>query len=73
MSLPDHLHPKTYWEQRCELCESAVFELLKILHNTGTPQQQYAINDFAGQWDRNLTELTSQFPPPDDKTHEVAR
>jgi hypothetical protein len=65
MALAEHLHPKTYWEERCELVEESVLRLMNIL----TAHLPYAAHSdlqaHATDWNRLIGELANKFPPPD--------
>ena len=63
--LAEHLHPKTYWEERTELLEESVFRLASILVSHGLPPQAgYAVNEHVDQWNRLLTDLTNKHQLP---------
>jgi hypothetical protein len=65
MSLPEHLHPKTYWERRCELLEASIERLVYILGNYSMPPAgNQALADHMRVWSRLLGELQQEFPAP---------
>ena len=64
MPLAEHLHPKTYWEERCGLLEESVFRLAGILAQQGLPPQAaYAVQEHVREWDRLLSDLTNKHDP----------
>lgn len=65
MPLPDHLHPATYWEKRCELLEESVFQILRILSRTAVPPAAAGeISDHVRQWNDLLVRLGEEYPAP---------
>ncbi len=72
MPLPEHLHPKTYWEERTELLEESVFRLISVLAQTSLPPQAvYAVQEHVNEWNRLLTDLTNSHPAPKGESNEV--
>lgn len=70
MSLPEHLHPKTYWEERCELLEESVFRLASILANSAMPPQAASqVRLHVDDWNRLIAEIGSRFPPPEENSN----
>lgn len=64
MSLPEHLHPKTYWEERTALLEQSIVRLCRILDSyTMPPAGAEAVNDHFRDWNRLLAELERKYPP----------
>lgn len=64
MPLPDHLHPTTYWEKRCELLEDSVFQILRILSRAAVPPAAAGeIADHVRQWNDLLVRLGEEYPP----------
>ena len=63
MPLAEHLHPKTYWEERTELLEESVFRLIGILATQALPPQAaYAMQEHVSEWNRLLGVLSEKYP-----------
>ena len=65
MSLAPHLHPKTYWEERCELLEESFERLAHILIACGSQQQKNMLDSHMLEWNRLLAEITAKHPAPE--------
>lgn len=63
MSLAEHLHPKTYWEERCELLEDSMFQLMRLLAATQSPQTAQVLAAHAQEWAREISSLAAKHPP----------
>lgn len=64
MPLPEHLHPTTYWEKRCELLEEAVTQLMQRLVPLLPPAAHGSLQELASQWSQLLVELGDKHPAP---------
>lgn len=63
--LPEHLHPKTYWEERCELLEESVERLVRILSAYSMPPAgEQALWAHMADWGRLQKELADKHPAP---------
>ena len=62
--MPEHLHPKTYWEKRCALAEEAVQQLARLLAAyVLPPAAQEDLARWASDWNRLAGELNAEHPP----------
>ncbi len=68
MPLAEHLRPKTYWEERCQLLEESVDRLVPILAQTQPPQIQRELADHMAEWIRLIGALAAEFPPSPSST-----
>lgn len=66
MALPEHLHPKTYWEKRAELMEESVWRLANILAGALPPQYGHMVGDHMRQWGDLINKLKDERPAPPD-------
>lgn len=63
--LPEHLHPKTYWEKRCEVLEESVNLLVQIIANYSMPPAGHqALEAHMRDWGRIQSELIARHPAP---------
>lgn len=70
MGLPEHLHPKTYWERRAELTEESLRRLITIMANLEfSPAMCQAAAEHSREWNRLIGELGNQSPAPATPTH----
>lgn len=60
--LPEHLHPKTYWEERAELAEEAMVEFLRVLAVHMSPTCVAGLRSVMDQWDDNITKINERYP-----------
>jgi hypothetical protein len=60
--LAEHLHPKTYWEKRCELAEESLMRLMGILARALPYQSAGELSDHLAEWNRLLTKLGDDHP-----------
>jgi len=64
MALAEHLHPKTYWEERCELLEDSVFRMMSIIATHGlTESGSYALREHVADWNRLIGQIGDRHPP----------
>ena len=63
--LADHLYPKTYWEERCALCEESLMRLMDILAAHLPYSAHSALQAHVEDWNRLLGELAQKYPAPD--------
>lgn len=63
--LAEHLHPKTYWEHRCELLEDAMHTFVRIVAEHGSIAVRIDLVRFIEDWGNNLRKITEAHPNPD--------
>lgn len=65
MPLPEHLHPRTYWEERCSILEQAVVELSRILAYYLPERANVQLAAHAEEWNRLHAVLTDRYSQSD--------
>lgn len=68
MSLPEHLHPKTYWEHRCGLTEELIGQLMRRLVRHLPTAAHDDLQSLVDDWAKLLGEITAKFPPSPEQT-----
>lgn len=63
MALPEHLQPKTYWEERTGIAEEAVQQLAQILAPHLPQHANDALRLWMNDWNRILIGLKDRHPP----------
>ncbi len=67
-ALPDHLMPKTYWEERACLLEESLRRIMVILGSNMLNQRTISeLSHHFNEWETNLDELRGRFPLPENK------
>ncbi len=65
IQLAQHLHPQTYWEQRCQLLEESVVRMMNILAQTALPPHAVeALRYHCEQWNELIAELAKKHTEP---------
>jgi hypothetical protein len=67
MSLAPHLHPKTYWEERCALLEESMTRVLNILDMCGSQQQRSMLDQHVRDWNLLIGDLAAKYQPPEQR------
>lgn len=62
MSLPEHLHPKTYWEERIALAEQAMVQFLRVIGYHSSPACMNSLNDVMDEWNKLMGDLNDKYP-----------
>lgn len=68
MPLPQHLQPRTYWENRAELMEESVWRLANILIPYLPPQGGNEVVNHMIQWRELIKKLELNHPPQQETT-----